>query len=137
MDEAERCGEVGYLYLSRMIASGTPSALKLLPAVHRAGMRRVEVETHGEPARALMWMQAQSFVASATLFGQSVHAVIAASTRDAELEEKLRDARFPEATVREIEPSLEDVFVTLTEAAALARGEASRPGGLPATTQGA
>jgi hypothetical protein len=71
-------------------------------------------------------MQSQSYVGGATLFGQSVHAVIAASMSDAELEGRLREARFPEATVREIEPSLEDVFVTLTEAAAVARGESGQ-----------
>ncbi len=123
MDEAERCGEVGYLYLSRMIASGTPAALKRLPAVHRAGTRRVEVETHADPARALLFIQSRGYVAGATLFGQSVHAVISTNVTDADLIEQLRAAGFSAATVREIEPSLEDVFVTLTERASAARGE--------------
>ena len=123
MDEAERCGEIGYLYLSKMIVSGTPDELRNLPAVNPPGSRRVEVETHGEPARALRFLQSQDFIGSATIFGQSVHAVVSVGVSDDDLVERLRHAGFAQATVRQIEPSLEDVFVTLTEQAAAARGE--------------
>ncbi|MGA3122585.1 MAG: ABC transporter ATP-binding protein [Polyangiaceae bacterium] len=118
MDEAERCSEVGYLYLSRMIATGTPAQLKRLASVNEPGMRRIEIETHADPARALLWMQTQSYVASATLFGQSVHAVVAAHVTDEQIIDRVRHAGFDLATVREVEPSLEDVFVALTERAA-------------------
>jgi drug efflux transport system ATP-binding protein len=123
MDEAERCNEVGYLYMSRMIASGTPEELKRLPAVNRPGVRRVEIEAHVEPARALKWAHAQNFVRGATLFGQSVHAVMTAGVSNDQLADRLRAAGFVGASVREVAPSLEDVFVTLTEEAAIARGE--------------
>jgi ABC-type multidrug transport system ATPase subunit len=121
MDEAERCSEVGYLYLARMIVNGTPDALKRLPQVNKAGMRRIEVESHVDPARALLWMRTESYVEAATLFGQSVHAVVAANVTDDELLARMHAAGFARASVRAIEPSLEDVFVTLTEQEAAGR----------------
>jgi hypothetical protein len=121
-----------------MIASGPPEALKALPAVNPAGTRRVEVETRADPARALLWMQSRPHVRGATLFGQSVHALVARTMDDAELLDDLRGGGFVHASVREIEPSLEDVFVALTEQAA-ARADVPGPiaaAGLPAPQGG-
>jgi ABC-type multidrug transport system ATPase subunit len=125
MDEAERCAEVGYLYLSRLLVTGKPEDLKALPVANPRDARRLEIET-ADTARALAWLAAQPFTGTATIFGQAIHALVNRGTSDSELVDGLRQAGFPRARVREIAPSLEDVFVALTEEASQAANGVAR-----------
>ena len=110
MDEAERCGRVGYLYLSRLLTVGTPKELKALPAVTPAGTRRLEI-TGPSAAELLVWLQNQPAVREATIFGEAIHALV-------ENDFAVGDLQRRGANVRAADASLEDVFVTLSQAQA-------------------
>lgn len=108
MDEAERCGRVGYLYLSKLLTLGTPDELKQLPSVTPPGTKRLEI-TAGNVAGTLERLRKVPTVREATIFGQSIHALVAEHTNPAEL-------GLNADQVRVTTPSLEDVFVTLSKA---------------------
>jgi ABC-2 type transport system ATP-binding protein len=113
MDEAERCGRVGYIYLSELIAYGTPEELKEIPEVNPPGARRVEIDTR-YTSNALAAMKRKSYVHGATIFGQSIHLLMDESVSLDQVKSDLARDGFADAEIRPIMPSLEDVFVTLT-----------------------
>lgn len=112
MDEAERCTHVAYVYQSRLIALGTPDELKASPAVTPAGMRRYEIFCH-DPPDALARARATPAIRDATLFANTIHVLADESLSPETLRMQLA-AGHPEAEVRPIEPTLEDVFVILS-----------------------
>lgn len=113
MDEAERCSHVAYIYYSKLIADGTPQALKALPAVSPAGTRRIEIIAP-EITRALRVVREMEQVRRATIFGQSIHALTDAGLQTSDLQAELAHSGILVSDVRPLEPSLEDVFVELT-----------------------
>lgn len=115
MDEAERCTEIGYIYNSRLIVLGKPDELKLRPEVTPAGTKRWEVDAV-HPPDALLALRGAPGVRDATFFGQKIHVLADASVGRSELLSHV--PRSEHAAAREISPTLEDVFVTLTRAAA-------------------
>lgn len=113
MDEAERCSHVAYIYFSRLIADGTPEALKALPEVNPPGTRRVEI-TAPEITRALRLARELAGIRSATIFGQSIHALVDEPFDPADLQAQLARRGIAVSEIRPLAPSLEDVFVELT-----------------------
>ncbi len=113
MDEAERCSHVAYIYYGKLIADGTPNTLRELPEVQPQGTIRVEITTP-EVTRALRSVRGLSGVRSATIFGQSIHALIEDYLDLETLRADLLKQGIVVAEIRPLAPSLEDVFVELT-----------------------
>jgi ABC-2 type transport system ATP-binding protein len=93
--------------MSKLVALGTINELQHLPEANPAGTSRVEIETP-DTSTVLAALRKESGVREATIFGRSIHSLVDSAQIDA-----LR-AKFPQAKIQTIVPSLEDVFVTLT-----------------------
>ena len=115
MDEAERCGTVAYLYLSRLIVSGHPSELKKLEEVTPEGTRRVQAECREGVAMLMKSARTLPYVHAATIFGTALHLLIDATISNEQVKRDLESFGISEVAVAEIAPTLEDVFVQLTE----------------------
>jgi ABC-type multidrug transport system ATPase subunit len=123
MDEAERCGRVAYLYLSRMLVEGDPADLTKLPEITPEGTRRVEADCEQGAAAVMTQARTLSYVEDVTIFGNALHLLVRADVPDAQIARDLEEAARAKVTIRPIEASLEDVFVRLTRLQIEQRGE--------------
>ena len=108
LDEAERVNRLALIDRGRMLACGTPAEVKRL-------MRGAILEIRcARPRDAARLLRRKLTALSIGLFGDRVHVVSAEPERTAgEAETLLREAGLPATGVRRIEPSLEDVFVSV------------------------
>jgi ABC-2 type transport system ATP-binding protein len=113
MDEAERCSHVAYIYYGKLIADGTPADLKQLPDVQPAGTARVEIITP-QVTRALRLARHIPGIRSATIFGESIHALVEEHFNLTDLRAQLQKDGITVTDIRPLTASLEDVFVELT-----------------------
>jgi ABC-type multidrug transport system ATPase subunit len=113
MDEAERCSHVAYIYYGKIIADGTPDSLRELPDVQPQGTMRIEIIAP-EVTRALRLARHIPGIRSATIFGQSIHALVEERFELDVLRNQLKKEGINVSEIRPLAPSLEDVFVELT-----------------------
>ena len=123
MDEAERCTDVGYIYLSKLMVCGKPDELKELHEVTPQGTSRWELDV-ASPTEKLSRVRRIDGILDATLFGQTIHLLVSNKLSEANLLEQL-DLTGKTARLHPIAPTLEDVFVALTRAAEEGRGQSS------------
>jgi len=114
MDEAERCSQVGYIFMSKLIVCGEPDELKLRPEVNPPGTKRLDV-TCDHVTIALPAVRKLAGVRDTTVFGQSMHLLMDAQMPEQLIRDTLAGAGIHEVDIRHIAPSLEDVFVALTK----------------------
>jgi ABC-type multidrug transport system ATPase subunit len=113
MDEAERCSHVGYIHMSKLIVCGEPDELKQMPIVNPPDTKRIDV-TCDHVTVGLQAVRRLPGVHTATVFGQSMHLLVDKSVSEEFIRAELKKAGIPQADIRPIAPSLEDVFVALT-----------------------
>ncbi len=112
MDEAEYCDRVGLIYRGELVAIGAPRALKT--ELMRDNVVQVQCE---RPEDALAEIEGLPGVREAALFGAGIHAIVEDAGRAGPaIRSALQDKGFGVRTVERIEPSLEDVFVSLIAA---------------------
>jgi len=119
MDEAERCSRVGLLGGGRLLAADTPQGIKRL-------MRGTVVEiVCPEIRRGFAVLKTVPGVAEVQLFGDRLNAVVTDPGREIPLiEAALAAAGIPVLQKRVLAPSLENVFISVTQSATLEAGHA-------------
>jgi ABC-2 type transport system ATP-binding protein len=112
MDEAGRCGRVGFMRKGKIMAEGKPDEL-------RSTLNGRILEVHGEPLQLLRKLaQADAGVEDAQMFGDRLHLRVqpgSAQVVSEHLTQIVPTLRGKLTLVKSITPQLEDVFIFLLE----------------------
>jgi ABC-2 type transport system ATP-binding protein len=108
LDEAEHCNELAFIYAGRIIAAGSPNALK-----HGPGIGFTVEVLADRVVDVLIAAQDMPFVRGASLFGASLHVTLDGEERLPELRGAFDRAGLALRSVEPIVPTLEDVFAAL------------------------
>ena len=108
LDEAERCNRVGLIHKGGLLACGTPEEVKKLMSGTIMEIRS------SEPRRAMAVLREQFQADSVGLFGDCVHVVTHEPDKaTTQTKETLMRAGLKLNSIRTIDPSLEDVFISV------------------------
>ncbi|MFA5043664.1 MAG: ABC transporter ATP-binding protein [Kiritimatiellia bacterium] len=112
MEEAEYCGRIGVIYRGELIACSSPQALKT--TLMREDVLEVVCD---RPQEALGAIEKLGGVREVALFGRGLHVIAAdGETAAGQIRGELTRLGYRLERVEKIEPSIEDVFVSLIEA---------------------
>jgi ABC-2 type transport system ATP-binding protein len=107
MDEAEYCNTIGMMYQGKMVALASPETLKNnLPGV----LVQLECDRPGDVVKLV---SGQDGVINTTIHGALVHLTLKDTSVETLVKETLAHARINIKTWEIIQPSLEDVFLTM------------------------
>ncbi len=108
MEEAERCNRIGFIARGKLLASDSPRRLKL--EYLKGGILSVRCD---EPVDLYASLRHQ--YPEISLYGNEIHVVADdPAALSIELDQAIRSCGWTDFSVKEIPPSIEDVFVHLT-----------------------
>jgi ABC-2 type transport system ATP-binding protein len=109
LDEAERCKRVGLMDKGQLLSVGTPQEIK-----KRVKGKILEVRTEA-PRVAITYLR-ERFGGRARLFGSRIHIGTENPEQTfADVEAILKETELHQRVLQFVEPSLEDVFITMVE----------------------
>lgn len=121
MDEAARCDRVGLMFNGRLMAVDTPAAL---PDIYPHALLEVLLD---EPVSRLTAVRNARGVKSVQVFGDKLHVGVEDSeTAERAIRAALENERAEVGSIRQIRPTVEDVFVELMSAAGAGGGNGEK-----------
>ena len=111
MEEAERCNKIGFIWKGNLVACDTPEGVK-------QGLMHEQILSLKCPDlnSAYKYLRTHSLVIDVNLYGDEIHLVVEnAAAAIPELKKSLAAAHHAVETLEQIQPSIEDVFVSLSK----------------------